>query len=619
MPLTSSAETPAATYPPSYTAESFAAPPLECDMVMKGGITSGVVYPFAITELAQKYRFKNIGGTSAGAIAASLAAAAEYGRASADGGFLRLAQLPEVMAKNLSSLFQPTPRARPAFAVVLALLGKGGPLAKSCRILRAILFGNPFWAFLGGLLGGLVYLSLVSVVAGSAGLAQLLLGEAPKGSLVLLGGLVVLGGTLGAARRFVKVAGQALERNDFGLCSGYRVTGRRKAGRRPPLTEWLTEELERTAGRPIGGPPLTFGDLWGADPKAAENPNSRRINLEMMTSSLVHGQPHRLPFRGRTFHWRPAEMTSLFPVPVVDWMREHSQPVVGVEGLFSLPEPKDLPLVVAVRMSLSFPLLLAAVPLYAVDWGRPSNQIAKREKRPPDYERCLFSDGGLGSNFPVHFFDALLPSRPTFGINLRSFSAEWKPSTLECQNVHFPSRPGSEVRPEWRRFNGVPGFVGSLIRLMQNWVDATQTRLPGYRDRVLHVHLTEEEGGLNLAMPEERIRRLTERGWCAGRRLVDSFNWDQHRWARYRSSMPALHLQLRELAARFQGEGGGETYLEFLERYGPQPAYYPLDDEKGARNSANALLQLIQAWPKRLFRRPRVPKPEPLLRNMPQI
>ena len=35
-----------------------------CDLVMKGGITSGVVYPPAICALAKEYRFKNIGGTS---------------------------------------------------------------------------------------------------------------------------------------------------------------------------------------------------------------------------------------------------------------------------------------------------------------------------------------------------------------------------------------------------------------------------------------------------------------------------------------------------------------------------------------------------------------------------
>jgi hypothetical protein len=37
-----------------------------CDLVMKGGITSGIVYPKAVAELAKTYEFASIGGTSAG-------------------------------------------------------------------------------------------------------------------------------------------------------------------------------------------------------------------------------------------------------------------------------------------------------------------------------------------------------------------------------------------------------------------------------------------------------------------------------------------------------------------------------------------------------------------------
>lgn len=50
-----------------------------CDLVMKGGITSGIVYPNAVLALARDFRFKNIGGTSAGAIAAAATAAAALG------------------------------------------------------------------------------------------------------------------------------------------------------------------------------------------------------------------------------------------------------------------------------------------------------------------------------------------------------------------------------------------------------------------------------------------------------------------------------------------------------------------------------------------------------------
>jgi Patatin-like phospholipase len=50
------------------------------DLTMQGGTTSGVVYPLAVCELATKFRFRNVGGASAGAIAAALTAAAELGR-----------------------------------------------------------------------------------------------------------------------------------------------------------------------------------------------------------------------------------------------------------------------------------------------------------------------------------------------------------------------------------------------------------------------------------------------------------------------------------------------------------------------------------------------------------
>ena len=48
-----------ATYP--------AEPALECDVVMKGGITSGIAYPLAVCEIAAKYKLVSVGGSSAGA------------------------------------------------------------------------------------------------------------------------------------------------------------------------------------------------------------------------------------------------------------------------------------------------------------------------------------------------------------------------------------------------------------------------------------------------------------------------------------------------------------------------------------------------------------------------
>ena len=45
--------------------------PTECDLVMQGGITSGVAYPAAVLELYKTFRFRSIGGASAGAMAAN--------------------------------------------------------------------------------------------------------------------------------------------------------------------------------------------------------------------------------------------------------------------------------------------------------------------------------------------------------------------------------------------------------------------------------------------------------------------------------------------------------------------------------------------------------------------
>ena len=53
-----------------------------CDIVLKGGAASGFVYSGVALTLAKKYRLQSIGGTSAGAGAAGVFAAAEYGRRS---------------------------------------------------------------------------------------------------------------------------------------------------------------------------------------------------------------------------------------------------------------------------------------------------------------------------------------------------------------------------------------------------------------------------------------------------------------------------------------------------------------------------------------------------------
>ena len=65
-------------------------PSLECDLILQGGLTSGVIYPRALCEVARVYRLRSVGGSSAGAIAAAAAAAAEFNRVG--GGFTKLGE-----------------------------------------------------------------------------------------------------------------------------------------------------------------------------------------------------------------------------------------------------------------------------------------------------------------------------------------------------------------------------------------------------------------------------------------------------------------------------------------------------------------------------------------------
>jgi hypothetical protein len=95
-------------------------------------------------------------------------------------------------------------------------------------------------------------------------------------------------------------------------------------------------------------------------------------------------------------------------------------------------------------MSLSFPILLSAVPLYTIcasalgkDGELTSDASKKIEKEretwadikdshevPEILQKNWFSDGGICSNFPIHFFDDWLPNRPTFGITLTTLPNE---------------------------------------------------------------------------------------------------------------------------------------------------------------------------------------------------
>ncbi|HZF09488.1 MAG TPA: SuhR protein [Thermoanaerobaculia bacterium] len=582
----------------------YAHPTRSCDVVMKGGITSGVVYPLAVGELAKVFRFRSIGGTSAGAIAAAATAAAEQGRQTGQGlGFTGLVDLPRRLTEvlpdgrsRLFSLFQPSPETAPAFAVLLAALRAKGKGAKLAAVVGEVLQSYPEGAWLGALPGLLPAVALAFTLAGPHGpLGRLGLG------LALLSAVLVatVGALLGSAAVLATRAAAALPENAYGLCRGYAFErSDPHAAGPPPLTEWLADLLDELAGKDPAQEPLTFGDLARAGlPADADPAIDPAIRLEMMTTCLSLGRPYRIPFE-RVFHFKPTELARFFPPRVIKWMIKHAHPdqrrrlVHEGEPLFALPDTADLPVVFAARLSLSFPLLISAVPLYAAVEFAPAGSGEESEPEavpavsavpagePIEAARCWFSDGGLTSNLPIHFFDAPIPAWPTVAVDLLEGTPSADPPE---RNVWLPETNKAGVLEGWQRFDEGSGaaqlvrFVSALLRVMQNWRDQTLSRLPGQRDRIAHVILGPDEGGMNLAMPPELIATLTERGRIAGTKLRHRFaeppapgelSWDNHRWVRYREAMAAIEDLLVALARVYDQPAppGERTYAELIRR-----------------------------------------------------
>jgi predicted acylesterase/phospholipase RssA len=288
-----------------------------------------------------------------------------------------------------------------------------------------------------------------------------------------------------------------------------------------------------------------------------------------------------MPFDNRIFHFREDEFRQLFPTRIVDWMIAHSEPDKDDGAYRELPEARHLPVVVAIRMSLSFPLLLSAVPLHA----RDHTLAGETEKQ--KFRRCWFSDGGICSNFPIHFFDNLWPGWPTFGITLEGLR------TGQTDRVFLPTRAGQGILRNFRSVDSLGGFLGSILDTMQEWRDNLQSVLPGFRDRIVHIALDEHEGGMNLNMPSNVVEALAAYGRAAGERICQEFDWPTHRWVRFLVSMNKLQSTLASMKQRYDAGAPGD-----------------------AESDVQALMACAERW--KQFAADAIPKPDVDLRITPK-
>ncbi|WP_309114465.1 patatin-like phospholipase family protein [Saccharothrix sp.] len=579
-----------------------------CDVTMRGGAASGVVYPWAVVELARHYRFRSLGGASAGAIAAAFTAAAEKGRD--DGGFGKLEDVIRWFAApdwRLAQLFQPSEHTRKLYRIVaasmqsrdttgrsattclvLALLGAIGFRAKvALGLVLALWLVGPFawflaldwgttptWALVAIIvtvllvvpsvlirvrpkrrtrkntaltwlrrLGTAVLLALplIPVYLATRWTTQSLASAATATAwwMVLAFAFVSAVATtyLLGAKRFLTTKAQTIH---FGLVPGTgeftanfwdRRCGVPRSTGVPPMSDWFADRLDDLSGTEN----LRFSHLT--------------TNLVLMTTDLSEGRPYRLPFSEPSPAWLYCTkcLNNVVPQRITDTLdgteTEHTCPLHKDSTLRTLPQ--DLPVALAVRMSMPMPGLIAAVPLCCAE---------------PEPRVHWFSDGGVTSNFPIHFFDSLLPRWPTFGLTLGPLRDGGDP-------VWLPEQDSSTTGTPYREVSRPLQFATAILDTMLDWRDTMQSALPGYRGRIAHIRLADGEGGTNLFMTPKTIRTLAERGRRAGTLLRDRFTaddaekTDRYRWIRMRLAM----REYQQLAA--QAKQRADLYKDLADDY----------------------------------------------------
>jgi hypothetical protein len=246
-----------------------------------------------------------------------------------------------------------------------------------------------------------------------------------------------------------------------------------------------------------------------------------------------------------------------------------------VRKLNKLPQPWDLPVIFAVRISMSLPALFQAVRLYRIrrpspiqddfgrtliDHGQPLTLLGPLDSA----QELWFSDGGITSNFPVHFFDDALPRWPTVSLNLGVHPHEaphqdiWLPQDWDDLSIPVKALGGSGL-----------GFGQAIFNTAMSWRDSLQSALPGYRNRIAQVRTSPGEGGTNLFMPREIIASMALRGALAGARLrtrfVDEGQWNRFRWLRLRTALSNIEKQRASTQERqgfYEDAFSGESWVD---------------------------------------------------------
>lgn len=679
-----------------------------CDVVLDGGVINGVVYPGFLVELARKFHFHALAGTSVGAIAAALAAACEYNRRfGRDTGFNEgLAKMPGELAEwvdekksltRIRSLFQPAPAVRPLFDFFVDWLGvqmektpnnladKQKTQSEGSSFPSAALGAtNTFALLMDGYrsacknLGPKLWQMVVWMLLMAFIVYVVRIENPVTAVLVWWIGFLACAFVIHPVVKFLTQLRVLYRLEGFGACTGMRASDSKLQG----LTEWMHEGLQKSAGLPLHSP-LTFADLWsapGAPDASARSKESRSIDFRAISTCLSHGRIYEFPQASDEqpmLFFRLSEFSRFFPKDIIDHLRRVSEPLdvsgldwlhnqleIRQKALQSDPNPKSdqretfdekkaktldtltrefnktqkdaygtvdrdlrylprekMPILVAVRLSMSCPILFSCVPLISFN----------RDTHPEDTRlvRLWFSDGGIGSNFPIHLFDKAIPRWPTFGLRIfdkppRILTNGWQmQSYLPYQhwegaedNLLYPRDDSVFTSP-----SGIQARLGTFVKLVfsiytsaKDGHDQSFGRMPDVRNRVVRLYLNSRAGNmLNLKLAPELICDLAlGTGARSGRNAAQAYlqeipgekykwasGWTDHRWVRMNMLIHGLREYLDGVGEGLVSQGlpGTVNHLSLMEQLEQAAQTAPLASptQSESRLSAHQIEQIKQA------------------------
>jgi hypothetical protein len=181
--------------------------------------------------------------------------------------------------------------------------------------------------------------------------------------------------------------------------------------------------------------------------------------------------------------------------------------------------------------------------------------------------------------------------------------------------VFLPMEARSGIAEPIVPVRSIGEFAAAILTSARVWQFSMQSALSGYRERIAHVALDAQEGGLNLNMPPEIVGRLTKYGELAGKKFVNDFNFDEHRWRRLLVSFDCLDDTLVALHQSYMS-----TYRDFLKDYPERAKSYEQTQQwlGELRACLDALDTVIATQPAHLHTGGRIPRPRCRMRITPE-